>query len=108
MAKETWSRNLIQMARQQAGMSQVEMALAGKTSQPAVSAYESGKRSPSVETLVRLLDAAGFELRMHLSRPDTHDASRQAAENLLPASQVKAHITRDKKRVMASEQKKRT
>lgn len=89
-------------------MSQVDLAIAAKTSQPAVSAYESGKRSPSVETLVRLLDAAGFELRMHLSRPDTHDSSRQSAEKLLPTSQVKAHITRDKKRVLASEQRKKT
>lgn len=108
MAKETWSRNLIQMARLQAGMSQTELAIAGGTSQPAVSAYESGKRSPSVDTLTRLLHAAGFELRMQLARPDTHDSARKAGEKLLPSSQVKTHINRDKKRVMTSERKKRS
>ena len=99
MPKETASRNLIQMARIRAGMSQVDLAKAAKTSQPAVSAYESGKRSPSVETLTRLLAAAGFELRMQLAMPDSHDSSRKSAEKLLPASEVAAHISRERKRL---------
>ena len=45
-----------------------------------MSAYESGRRSPSVDTLCRLLAAAGFEVRMRLAPPDTH----AAAEALLP------------------------
>jgi transcriptional regulator with XRE-family HTH domain len=108
MAKETASRNLIQMARIRAGMSQVDLARAAKTSQPAVSAYESGKRSPSVETLTRLLAAAGFELRMQLAAPDTHDVSRKSAEKLLPKSQVQGHINRERKRLTANERGKKT
>lgn len=108
MPKETTSRHLIHMARIRAGMSQAELAHAAKTSQPAVSAYESGKRSPSVETLTRLLAAAGFELRMQLANPDTHDASRKKAEKLLPSSQVQGHINREGKRLRTDGRGKKT
>lgn len=102
MPKETTSRNLIQIARLRSGMSQMELARAAKTSQPAISAYESGKRSPSVETLTRLLAAAGFELRMQLATPDTHDVSRKSAEKLLPKSHVRGHINRERKRLKSN------
>lgn len=108
MPKETASRHLIQIARIRAGMSQAELARAAKTSQPAVSAYESGKRSPSVETLTRLLAAAGFELRMQLASPDTHDASRKSAEKLLPRSHVTGHINREGKRLATHGRGKKT
>lgn len=71
------------MARRRAGLSQVKLAFLAHTSQAAVSAYESGRRSPSVETLTRLLNSCGFELRMRLAEPDTHDAARLAAEKLI-------------------------
>lgn len=108
MPKETASRNLIQIARLRSGMSQMELARAAKTSQPAISAYESGKRSPSVETLTRLLAAAGFELRMQLAEPDTHDVSRKSAEKLLPKSQVRGHINRERKRLTSNGRGKKT
>jgi transcriptional regulator with XRE-family HTH domain len=69
------------------------------TSQPAVSAYESGTRSPSVDTLCRLVAAAGFEIRMRLERPDTHDAARRFAEALLPQGQVAAHAAAEQRRI---------
>ncbi len=99
MAKETFSRNLIRTARVQAGMTQAQLAKVGKTSQAAVSAYESGKRSPSVETLVRLIQGMGLELRIRVAQPDTHDSSRVAAEKLLPTNDVASHIARERKRV---------
>jgi transcriptional regulator with XRE-family HTH domain len=101
MAKEMYSRNLIHTARMQAGLTQAELARIGKTSQAAISAYESGKRSPSVETLSRLIRVTGMELRMRLSEPDTHDASRKSAEKILPRAQVRAHTTREGKRISA-------
>lgn len=54
VASETYSRHLIRMARRQAGLTQTELASRAGTSQAAVSAYESGRRSPSVDTLVRI------------------------------------------------------
>jgi transcriptional regulator with XRE-family HTH domain len=108
MPKDSASPNLIQIARLRAGMSQMDLARAARTSQPAISAYESGKRSPSVETLTRLLAAAGFELRMQLAAPDSHDVSRRSAEKLLPKSQVQGHINRERKRLTANGRGKKT
>ena len=99
VAAEVFSRHLIRLARRQAHLSQADLAMRAGTSQPAVSAYESGKRSPSVDTLCRLLAAAGFELRMQLAAPDTHGPALRRAEAILPADQVDAHHERERRRV---------
>ncbi len=83
MASERYSRHLIRMARRRAGLTQAELARRAGTSQSAVSSYESGRRSPSVATLCRIVAAAGFEVRMRLDEPDTHDASRERAEAMV-------------------------
>jgi transcriptional regulator with XRE-family HTH domain len=95
MASETYSRHLIRMARRQAGLTQKSLAERAGTSQAAMSAYESGRRSPSVDTLCRVLGAAGFEVRMRLSEPDT----RRMAEAMLPEDQVAAHNENERVRV---------
>lgn len=99
MATEHYSRHLIRTARRQAGLTQQALAARAATSQAAVSAYESGRRSPSVDTLARILDAAGFELRMRLAQPDTHDSTRRQAETLLPREAVEAFTAAERKRV---------
>ena len=38
-----------------------------------ISAYERDLRQPTLTTLLRLLRAAGFGLRLHLAAYDTHD-----------------------------------
>jgi transcriptional regulator with XRE-family HTH domain len=87
------------MARRQAGLTQANLAQRAGTSQAAISAYESGRRSPSVDTLCRILAAAGVELRMRLAPPDTHTAALAAAEALLPAEQLADQRERDRARV---------
>ncbi len=99
MASETYSRHLIRMARRQAGLTQTQLAERAGTSQAAVSAYESGRRSPSVDTLCRILAVAGFEVRMRLTPPDTHVAALKVAEALLPAEQLAEQRVRDRERV---------
>ena len=99
MASETYSRHLIRMARREAGLSQQALATSAGTSQAAVSAYESGRRSPSVDTLCRILAAAGFEVRMRLAAPDAHDDTRRITEGLVPAGQLAAHTERELERV---------
>lgn len=99
MASETYSRHLIRMARRQAGLTQTELAERAGTSQAAVSAYESGRRSPSVDTLVRILAATGLELRMRLAPPDTHTSALAAAEALLPAEQLARQRERERARL---------
>ncbi len=53
---------LIRATRESAGLSQGALAARAGTSQPAVSRYESGASSPSVETLDRLLAVMGVRL----------------------------------------------
>src|SRR5438445_10315350 len=55
-------RGLLREARSQAGLSQSELAARAHTSQPAVARYESGRATPSLATLGRLLAACGREL----------------------------------------------
>ncbi|HZQ28971.1 MAG TPA: helix-turn-helix domain-containing protein [Acidimicrobiales bacterium] len=107
MANETFSRHLIRIARRQAGLSQSELAQRASTSQAAISAYESGRRSPSVETLARILGSAGFELRMRLAPPDSHDSSRRAAEALLPREAMQAFNASESERVRRARRRAR-
>jgi transcriptional regulator with XRE-family HTH domain len=46
----------------QAGLTQQQLALRAGTSRPTLSAYEHGHKSPTLATVERLLDGAGFEL----------------------------------------------
>jgi transcriptional regulator with XRE-family HTH domain len=55
---------LIRDARQSAGITQLELASRAGTAQPAVAAYESGARVPSLATLERLLDACGYDVEV--------------------------------------------
>lgn len=56
---------LVREARHGRGLSQQTLASLVGTSQSAISAYESGRQRPSTATLVRILDACGFDLRLH-------------------------------------------
>lgn len=53
---------LIEHVRQEAGLSQEELAKRAGTSRPTLSAYERGRKSPTLATVQRLLDSTGFEL----------------------------------------------
>jgi transcriptional regulator with XRE-family HTH domain len=54
--------SLLADARVAAGMSQVELAQRARTSQPTLSAYENGRKSPTLETVTRLLSETGHHL----------------------------------------------
>jgi predicted nucleotidyltransferase/DNA-binding XRE family transcriptional regulator len=59
---------LLRQARKQSRLSQVELATRAGVRQSVISAYESGRRQPSIPALVRLIEAAGFELTLELRR----------------------------------------
>ena len=61
------SARLIREARAAAGLTQAELARRAGTSQPTIAAYEAGGKVPNVDTLERLLRAAGTSLTT--SRP---------------------------------------
>jgi hypothetical protein len=64
---------LLRSARQRAGLTQQAVAARAGVPQSVVSAYERGRREPSVSMLRKLVAATGFRLRLDV-RP-TEDAS---------------------------------
>lgn len=61
--------DLLRQARQGARLSQVELAARADVTQSVISAYESGRRQPSLPMLAALIDAAGYELTTGIRRP---------------------------------------
>jgi transcriptional regulator with XRE-family HTH domain len=55
---------LLARARQAAGLSQEALARRAGTSRSTLSAYEHGRKSPSLDTAARVVGAAGFELAL--------------------------------------------
>src|SRR5581483_11168998 len=57
---------VLRSARRQAHLTQQQLAARAGLTQSVISAYESGRRQPSVPTLVALVSATGFELDLTL------------------------------------------
>lgn len=64
---------LLLSARTRLGLSQTAFAELLGVAQPTLSAYESGRRQPTLPTLLRLLHRAGLDLRMEITEQDRHD-----------------------------------
>ncbi|HKN81550.1 MAG TPA: helix-turn-helix domain-containing protein [Actinomycetota bacterium] len=75
---------LILVVRELSGLSQGQLADRTGTSQPNLATLETGNRIPTVRTLMRIAEAAGFELVIGLRRPDapTPDPDVLNAEGL--------------------------
>jgi transcriptional regulator with XRE-family HTH domain len=63
-----WS--ILSEARRRAGFTQRELAVKAGTSQAAIARIERGRSSPSLDTLERLVQACGFDLRVQLAPRD--------------------------------------
>lgn len=61
--------------RMAAGLTQAALARRAGTSQATVSAYESGRKRPGVETFSRLLAASGARLAIEPARPGSTEPS---------------------------------
>ena len=97
----SWAGNLIKLARRDAGLSQRELAKRAGTSQAAIAGYESGKRSPTLETLARIVRAAGQDLRIQVVPYDDHDDVMAAYEASL-SSETRAALARERARLRAA------
>ena len=60
---------LILVVRELTGLSQRALARAIGTSQPTLAILETGNRTPTLRTLMRVADSTGFELVIGLRRP---------------------------------------
>lgn len=76
----TVAGGLVLMAREEAGLSQRELADRAGVAQSEIARIEIGKREPSLPVLQRILAGAGVELRFRLVPVGDHDqvlASRE-------------------------------
>jgi len=71
--------SLIRTARHAAGITQAELAARAGTTQPAIAAYESGARKPSLATLSRVLDGCEHDVEV-LARPRMRRGAASLAE----------------------------
>ncbi|HEV2999717.1 MAG TPA: helix-turn-helix transcriptional regulator [Solirubrobacteraceae bacterium] len=69
----------IRDARRRAGLTQADLARRARTSQATLSAYETGRKEPSISTLERVLAAAGAQLTV---APGPFDNGRTFADVL--------------------------
>ena len=68
--------NVVLLLREKAALTQAELALAGGTSQPAIAAYEAGRKNPTVGTVQRLARGVGLELAVDYLAPMTREERR--------------------------------
>lgn len=61
--------HLLQEVRRRHGLTQAELATRAGTSQPVISAYEHGRRNPTLTTLRKLVEAGGE--RLHIDAQTT-------------------------------------
>ena len=81
---------VLRAARERAGVTQAELARRARTSQATVSAYEAGRKQPSVQTLDRLLAAMGARL-----------AGQRAPALVAPSAAQQARVARGLDDVLA-------
>jgi transcriptional regulator with XRE-family HTH domain len=76
----------LRRARRAHGISKRALARKAETSPAAIVMYENGSRTPTVTTLLRLLEAAGWRAELRLTpiarRPDDETAARWLREVL--------------------------
>ena len=78
MDRDHWAAGtLIRLARMQKGLTQREVAERAGTSQSAIAAYERGNKSPNFDTLVRIIQAMGLDLKFRLTEPDPAEETRE-------------------------------
>ena len=73
---------MIREARLRAGLTQTELARRAGRDRSVVARWEQGVVSPSVETLVELVRACGFDLPLELVAYDT-EGDRRLEKNVL-------------------------
>ena len=74
--------DIITQARMREGISKRELARRAHTSPAAIVEYESGRRSPTVDTLARLIDACGFGYNITLYSTATRERRKLAGKRL--------------------------
>jgi len=84
----------LRAARTRAGLTLRELAARAETSHSALAAYEQGRKSPTVATFLRIIDACGFatdfELSLRVRERDGLSRGRELEDALNLAAQFPA------------------
>jgi len=88
--------NVVKALREQAGLTQQQLAARAQTAQSTIAAYESGRKSPTLRTLERTARAAGLELHVSFAPP----MSREDRRSLAFHRAVAARLAADPKRTL--------
>lgn len=91
---------LLRDARRDASLSQTEVARRSGIAQSVISAYESGRREPSMQTLARLIEATGHQLVLDVVR-------RPGDPPGLPDSPLGQRLRRRRKAIIETAEKRR-
>ena len=78
-------KNNIRFARIESGLSQKEVAITLRVSSPSVSDWESGKKNPTSDNLIKLADLFGVTVDYLLGRDTSASSSVPSADVLSPA-----------------------
>lgn len=89
--------NPIRELRERAELTQSALAKAAGTSQPAIAAYEAGRKSPTVNTLSRLARAVGLDAAVDYYPPLTREERRSLELHRV----IALHLARDPVRVLS-------
>jgi transcriptional regulator with XRE-family HTH domain len=82
---------ILREARARAGLSQRALAQRANSAQSEIARIERGRRDPTLSTLLRLVRAAGFDLKIQLVPHDDHDERLiEAMLTLSPTERVAA------------------
>jgi transcriptional regulator with XRE-family HTH domain len=82
--------NVITHLRETAAITQSDLARAGGTSQPAIAAYEAGRKSPTIGTVQRLAMSVGLEMVVEYLPPMTREERRSLSLHRVIADRLRA------------------
>ena len=101
-ASPSTAGTLLLLARQQAGLTQRELAERAGVTQSEIARIESGKREPSIPTIQRILAGAGLELRFRLMALDDHDQVLSVREERHSSTERADELARHRRNVAAA------
>ncbi len=92
---------LLREARRRSGLSQTDLARRAHVAQSVISAYESGRREPSLTTLRRLVAATGQRLRVEVEPADGDEVVRG-----IPDSPLGRRLRRHRRALVTAAQRR--
>jgi len=89
-AQQSTAATVLRDARLRARLSQTELARRAGVAQSVISAYESGRRAPSLATLTRMVEATGHTIKLELKQ---HDGATRGLPDTPIGRRLRRHRT---------------